>query len=178
MKPLIYIGVCLGIIAIVCTALLFTLYPLKYKKHINHAATTYNVDPVLIASVINAESGFKRDAVSSKGAVGLMQIMPPTAEWVAKKMSMEYTSEMLADPRTNIIMGTYYLNYLLEKFKDVRTALIAYNAGEGKVITWLTDGRYSTEAEGYSILITSPYPGTNKYVDRIMNGMTFYKVRF
>lgn len=178
MKPLIYIGATFGIIAIVFTAILFTLYPLRYKKHITLAATTYDVNPVLIASVINAESGFRRNAVSSKGAIGLMQVMPQTGEWVAKKMNIEFNSETLKDPRTNILIGTYYLNYLLEKFEDIKTALIAYNAGEGKVITWLTDGKYSAEAEGHAVLISSPYPATNKYVEKILNGMNFYKARF
>lgn len=178
MKPLIYIGVCLGIIAIVFTTVIFTLYPLKYKKHIDIAANTYNVDPVLIASVINAESGFRRNAISSKGAVGLMQVMPPTAEWIAEKINIDIDSKTLEDPHTNILIGTYYLNYLLDKFNDLRTALIAYNAGEGKVVTWLTDGRYSTEANGHSVLTSCPYPSTNRYVEKILNSVNIYKLRF
>ena len=178
MKPLLYIGIVLGVIAIIFVAILFSVYPLRYKKHINEAATIYSVDPVLVASVINAESSFRRDAVSSKGAVGLMQLMPATAEWVAGQMKIEYSPEILKDPRINIQIGTFYLNYLLDKFKDVKTALIAYNAGEGSVMTWLADGRFSTTAEGHSVLTSCPYPVTNRYVEKVLNGMNFYKIRF
>jgi len=171
MKPLFFVIFSLGIIAIVLTAVLLTAYPLKYKKHINAAADLYDVDPVLIASVINAESSFRRGAVSNKGAVGLMQIMPATGQWCAKKMNIEFNEETLQDPRTNILIGTFYLSYLQEKFRDERTALMAYNAGEGKVTAWLA--KIDQPA-----LLTCPYPETNKYVDEVLNGLKFYKLRF
>ena len=171
MKPLIILTACLVVIATVFTATLLAIYPLKYKKHISETAELYNVDQSLIASVINAESSFRPDSVSNKGAIGLMQIMPATGEWVAKKMQIEFTNETLTDPHTNVLIGTFYLNYLLNKFKDERTALIAYNAGEGKVTKWLADSESST-------LTTSPYPVTNKYVDKVINGKRFYRFRF
>jgi len=171
MKPFLYICLALSLVAIVFVTVLFTMFPLKHKNYITEAATLYNVDPVLIASVINAESSFRKDAVSQKGAVGLMQVMPATGEWVAKQLKIDFTEETLKDPHTNILIGTYYLNYLLEKFKDLKTALIAYNAGEGKVATWLTDA-------GVTTLTTCPYPVTNKYVEKVLNGMNFYKIRF
>jgi soluble lytic murein transglycosylase len=170
MKPLLYLGACLVIIVIVFTATLFTVYPLKYKKYIIEAADLYNVDRVLIASVINAESSFRKDAISNKGAVGLMQIMPTTGEWVAGKIGIEFTAETLTDPRTNILIGTFYLNYLITKFGDTRTALIAYNAGEGKVRTWLAE-------QGALTLTTCPYPVTNRYADKVSHGMRFYRIR-
>jgi len=171
MKPLLYMSLCLVVIVILFTTALFVVYPLKYKKHIIEASEFYNVDRVLIASVINAESSFRKDAVSNKGAVGLMQIMPTTGEWVAGKMKIDFNDETLKDPHTNILIGTFYLNYLLGKFKDTRTALIAYNAGEGKVTTWLAEA-------GSTTLTTSPYPVTNRYVDKVLNSMGFYKIRF
>jgi len=178
MKILLYILIGFTLLAVVSTAILFTLYPLRYRKYINEAAALHNIEPAIIASVINAESGFRRNAVSNKGAVGLMQIMPTTAEWLAGKMDIEFSQEMLKNPRTNILIGTFYLNYLLNKFQDLRTALIAYNAGEGKVITWLTDGRFSTDSNGRSILTSCPYPETNRYVERVLRSMRFYRFRF
>jgi len=170
MKPLLYLGICLVVVIVLFTVALFAMYPLKYKDHITEASELYNVDKVLIASVINAESSFKPNAVSNKGAIGLMQVMPSTGEWVAKKMSVEWGDEILYDPRTNILIGTYYLNYLLNKFNDVTTALIAYNAGEGKVAVWLSENDTTT-------LTSCPYPVTNRYVKKVMNGLDFYKVR-
>jgi len=170
MKPLLYLGLCLVVVVVLFVAALLTMYPLKYKDHISEASELYNVDKVLIASIINAESSFRPNAVSNKGAVGLMQVMPATGEWVAKKMKIEFDDSTLYDPRTNILIGTYYLNYLLSKFNDTQTALIAYNAGEGKVATWLTE----SEA---TVLTSCPYPVTNRYVKKVMQGQDFYKAR-
>lgn len=178
MKPLICLGAILGVVAIAFTITLLALYPLKYKGHINEAAILYNVDRSLIASVINAESSFRPNAISDKGAVGLMQVMPATAEWIGSKINIEVTDEALENPQTNILIGTFYLNYLLDKFKDTKTALIAYNAGEGKVMAWLADGKYSASAEGHSVLTSCPYPVTNRYVEKVMGGMNMYKLRF
>jgi len=179
MKPLLYIGICLSLVAIIFSAVVLAAFPLKYKKEINQAARTYDVDRRLVASVINAESSFRSNAVSNKGAVGLMQIMPATAEWAAQKMKIEFTQESLTDPEINVLIGTWYLNYLLNKFKDLKTALIAYNAGEGKVTTWLADDRFAVATNaGHSVLTSCPYPATNRYVEKVMNGMNFYRVRF
>jgi len=148
---------------------LFAFYPIKYKTEIREAAALYSVDKVLVAGIINAESGFKKDAVSAKGAVGLMQIMPPTADYIAAQTGWGEGFD-LRDPRTNIMFGTYYLRYLLDKFGDTKTALIAYNAGEGNVTRWLADARVA-------VLTTSPYKETNAYVDKVLNSRSFYRFR-
>jgi soluble lytic murein transglycosylase len=178
MKPCLYLGLALGVVALIFTAVLFAVSPLKYKRDIRETAGLYNVDPVLVAAVINAESSFIPNAVSPKGAIGLMQIMPETAEWVAKQIRIEVNAETLKDPHINILIGTFYLDYLMTKFGDVKTALIAYNAGEGKVNTWLTDTRYAATANTHTVLTSCPYPSTNKYVEKVLNGKNFYKARF
>lgn len=90
------------------------------------AAGKYRLDPCLILSVIGAESGFNRNAVSPKGASGLMQLMPATAS--------RFGVRNIFDPRENVLGGTSYLRWLLERFGgDVRLALAGYNAGEGAV---------------------------------------------
>ena len=155
-----------AVVAMIFSFITVFAYPLKYKSHIREAAAAYNIDASLIAGIIRAESSFKSSAVSPKGAIGLMQIMPPTAEFVAKKMGK--TGYDLFDPKDNINMGTFYLRYLIEKFGDLRTALIAYNAGEGNVTKWL---------DGASKLSTSPFPETNTYVERVLNAKNFYKYR-
>jgi len=144
-------------------------YPLKYKDEITAAGKEFDVCPALIASVVKAESKFKPDAVSHVGAVGLMQIMPTTAEYIAKLMPIENYD--LENPVDNIRMGTFYLRYLLNRFPDTRTAIMAYNAGEGNVKRWLAEN-----PELY--LERTPYAETNAYVDRVFNAMNYYKNRF
>jgi len=161
------------LVAVVFSAVTLFAFPLKYKGTIRTASNAHNVDPVLVASVIRAESNFKPGAVSAKGAVGLMQIMPSTGEFIAKKMGLaDYD---LWDARTNIEMGTFYLRYLLDKFEDLKTALIAYNAGEGNVQKWLS----AADIGGGGVkLAKCPYPETNAYVEKVLNGMNYYRLRF
>jgi len=93
---------------------------------IYEAATLNSLDPCLIISVMRAESAFNRMAVSPKGASGLMQLMPATAE--------RFGVRNIFDPRENILAGAKYLRWLLDRFNgDVRLALAGYNAGEGAV---------------------------------------------
>jgi len=154
-------------IAIVITAFVFlvglitmsSLYPLKYREYILTASQKFDIDPELIASVINAESSFRRHAVSKKGAVGLMQLLPTTAEWVVGHNDFDLT-----DPKTNIMIGVQYLRYLLDKFGDTKTALMAYNAGPGRVQTWNNE--------------SDIYPVTKRYVETVLHGQRFYRLRF
>jgi hypothetical protein len=93
---------------------------------VQEAASRNGLDPCLIISVMRAESGFHRTAVSPKGASGLMQLMPETAA--------RFGVRNIFDPRENILAGATYLRWLLERFGgDVRLALAGYNAGEGSV---------------------------------------------
>ncbi len=145
--------------------LLFNVcFPLKYQQEIIVASKLYSVDPVLIASVINAESSFDKNKVSSKHAIGLMQLLPSTAQSLTDK------EIDLFDPATNIKLGVKYLAYLIKKFDDVDTALFAYNAGEGNVTRWLTE-------QGKTCLNTCPFKETNAYVTKIKKSMKFYRGR-
>jgi len=155
-----------SVIVIVFSSIAFIAFPLRYKNDIRDASAEFGVDAVLIASVILAESRFRTDAVSSKGAVGLMQIMPQTARFIASQMNIKDFD--LRDARTNIFFGTFYLRYLLDKFEDTRTTLMAYNAGEGRVRGWL---------DGAKRLETTPFPETNAYVERVLNAKNFYRWR-
>ena len=129
------------------------------------AAKTYAVDPVLVASVINAESGFDKTKVSPKQAVGLMQLLPSTAAAMAPGEEID-----LFDPTTNITLGVKYLAYLIGKFGDIDTALFAYNAGEGNVARWLSE-------QGKTKLTTCPFKATNAYVDKIKKSLKYYRGR-
>ena len=107
----------------------------QVRKHLHEAATVHRIDYELLQALIATESGFDSAAVSPKGAIGLMQVMPATAERYGlsgdRKTSIE---KKLADPRTNIRTGARYLNDLLKMFPGrLELALAAYNAGEGAV---------------------------------------------
>lgn len=94
------------------------------------------VDPSFIASVIAAESSYNEYALSSVGAVGLMQLLPSTARYVADRAGMKApTKEDLHNPEVNIALGVRYLRDLLKKFKNAEEALLAYNWGPGNVVT-------------------------------------------
>ncbi len=105
------------------------------RHHIRDASNTHNIDFELIQALIATESGFDADAVSPKGAVGLMQLMPATAQRYGvasdRKVPLE---KKLTDPRTNIRAGSRYLSDLIKMFPGkLELALAAYNAGEGAV---------------------------------------------
>lgn len=117
------------------------------QKHLQAAAKTHQVDYELLKAVVAAESGFDADAVSPKGAVGLMQLLPSTAQQYGvqadaagrknrkgQPVPARTVEEKLTDPQTNINAGARYLAYLIRLFKgELELALAAYNAGEGAV---------------------------------------------
>ena len=151
---------------------MYFLYPIKYKDEIKKYSSEYRIESELVASLINAESGFDENAISSKGAIGLMQIMPSTAEWVASLIGVEYKDEYLKNPDYNIMIGCYYLKYLKNKFDDRIVILCAYNAGEGVVSSWLNDTNYSYDGK---TLDNIPYKSTNVYVKKILSSIDIYR---
>ena len=159
-----------GIYLFLCLSYIF--YPIKYKDTILLYSEEYNIESNLIASLINAESSFNADAISNKGAIGLMQLMPQTAKWLAEQLDIEYTDEKLFDPEYNIRLGVYYLSYLSEKFRDTRTILCAYNAGEGVVRGWLKNSEYSSDGKTLDVI---PYAETKAHVEKVEKGLKIYE---
>jgi len=100
-----------------------------------HAASTkFQLPPEMILAVIRIESAFDVNALSNKGAVGLMQILPSTAQEIAQELRMEWRGEdLLRDPSANIQMGAYYLTKMIGQFNDLAVALTAYNHGPGRI---------------------------------------------
>ncbi|MCL5735858.1 MAG: lytic transglycosylase domain-containing protein [Actinobacteria bacterium] len=115
------------------------LYPIHYQKGIERVADRYHVDPYLVAAVVRTESDYDARAVSHAGAVGLMQLMPETAQWIVHLDSWQGPANpTLTNPDDNLELGSCYLAYLIERFaKDLRAAVAAYNAGQGAVDNWL-----------------------------------------
>ncbi|MBC7467173.1 MAG: lytic transglycosylase domain-containing protein [Bdellovibrio sp.] len=108
----------------------------KITKAILTEANKYNIDPVFLISVIKTESAFNPVAVGTSGEIGLMQLMPKTGEYIAKKVGMKNYkgAKTLRDPVKNIKLGAAYFNYLREKFANAAYKYVpAYNVGPGKV---------------------------------------------
>ena len=101
---------------------------------IHEASTRFEIPPEMLLAVIRIESAFDPNALSHKGAVGLMQILPSTAQEIAQELRMEWSGdELLRDPSANIAMGAYYLTKLIGQFDDLAVALAAYNHGPGRI---------------------------------------------
>ena len=148
------------------------IYRQDYSEYVEKYAKEYNVDPLLIYSIIKAESNFDDEAVSGKGATGLMQLMDNTAKEIATNESLEYVSnESLFDPETNIKLGVKYFADLIAIFKNEAVALAAYNAGMGTVQGWIDKG--TIKADG-SDIENIPYNETNMYVRKILNDYGIY----
>jgi len=105
----------------------------KLAKLIIYECGNYDLDPFLILAVIQVESDFTPKAVSSKGAIGLMQVMPKTGEYVAKNLGISYNGRnSLYDPFVNVKLGIHYLSFLEDQFDSMESALAAYNYGPSK----------------------------------------------
>lgn len=155
--------------------LLRQLYPFPHRDVILEAARAQNLDPYLVAAVIRAESKWDPDAVSPKGARGLMQVLPATGAWAAREMGLEaYSDERLFEPETNIRVGTWYLADLRDEFGgDWVLVLAAYNGGRRTVRSWLEAGRIGPP--GASDPDRIPYAETRAYVHRVLAGWERYR---
>jgi len=161
------------VIVVICINKLMikVLYKKEYSEYVSKYSEQYEVDENLIYALIKAESNFEADAVSNKNAMGLMQLMPATAEEIAEKIEVEITENNLLDPDVNINLGTKYISILLEKYECVEVALAAYNAGIGNVDKWIDNG--TIKADGSNIE-NIPFKETNTYVRKIMRDYKIY----
>ena len=146
-------------------------YPLEFESEINAAAEEFSVPKDVICAVIYVESSFDKDAVSSAGARGLMQIMPSTFADIQKALKTEHTDDDLFDPAVNIRAGTYYLSYLYRQLGDWQLVHAAYNAGIGTVWGWLDNENYSKDGK----LTEIPYKETKNYLQKIELAKEKYK---
>ncbi|MBE7021670.1 MAG: lytic transglycosylase domain-containing protein [Ruminococcaceae bacterium] len=153
------------------------LYPVRHAEYIWRYAEDYQVNPYLVMSIIKAESNFDEDAVSHKNASGLMQIIEPTAEWIADRMELQnFSYESITEPELNIQMGCYYISYLLEQYEgDLKNALAAYNAGTGNVNQWLANPEYTKDGKTLSHI---PFPETRRYITRVTNNLRMYTLLY
>jgi soluble lytic murein transglycosylase len=150
------------------------IYPFPYQDIVYQYALERELDPFLVAGVIRAESKFDTKAVSPKGALGLMQMMPETAKWVAEQMERnDFTTAQLENPEINISMGTWYLASLKKEFKGNEVLMLAaYNGGRGNVKQWM--GQYAWDMSFHDSK-KIPFGETKKYVDRVLYSKKRYQ---
>ena len=146
------------------------VYPLGYKEQVFYCADAYDLDKALVFAVIKVESGFDALAKSKAGALGLMQITENTGKYIAKLLGKKDYD--LLDPNTNIEFGCYYLSYLIVRFKNIETAICAYNAGEGNVSAWLSNADLSADGK---TLKSIPFTETREYLIKIKKTFSKYK---
>lgn len=147
-------------------------HPREYSEFVEKYSSEYGVPEYIVYSVIKTESSFKGDAVSHAGAIGLMQMMPETFEWLAQKRGESDNSGLLYDPETNIKYGTYFLSYLYAEYGNWNTVFAAYNCGMGKVNEWIAGNEYSDE---YGNLTEIPIGETREYVKKVNKAIELYK---
>ncbi|MGI8428950.1 MAG: lytic transglycosylase domain-containing protein [Solirubrobacteraceae bacterium] len=147
--------------------------PLQHADIIRQQASQKRLDPALIAAVIYAETKFD-PRPSAAGAQGLMQILPSTARFLARRSGARtFTTADLATPRVNIAYGSYYLRYLIDEYGGNTTlAVAAYNGGESNVSRWLARAR----ADGGSFTLSDiPFAETRAYVVKVLGAQRDYR---
>ncbi len=165
-----------GVVILAALAFLYGYWaPFPYQPTVLRTARLTGVDPYLAAAVIRVESRFRPDAVSSRGAVGLMQLLPSSAAWISLQMHRQGSAN-LYNPATNIALGTWYLKYLLETYHNNSTlALAAYNGGPETVDRWLKSGVLTENQRSYRNI---PYPETADFVRRVHEFRLIYRIMY
>jgi soluble lytic murein transglycosylase len=147
-------------------------FPMPFRETVTKRAQSISLDPAYVYGLIRQESRFIMDARSGVGASGLMQVMPATARWTAKKIGLEgFTQEQLNDRDTNIAIGTAYLKFALDDFNgSMPMAAAAYNAGPGRPRTW----RNGPVLDGAIWAESIPFSETRDYVKKVLSNTTSY----
>lgn len=152
------------------------LYPLGYWGLVQEQSTQYALDPYLVVALIREESAFGERVVSSSGAVGLMQLLPTTANHLVNAKSSSGDPTKLDAPANNIALGTRYLAMMLEEFKgNWARALAAYNAGPNQVRRWL--GRLGDRTDD-EFIEEIPFSETRAYVKRVLGSYYRYRAQY
>ena len=149
------------------------LYPRPYAATVERLEQRYELPPGLVNAVMRQESAFRPEARSQVGAIGLMQLMPTTAERAARELSLEHASERLTQAEYNLELGAYYLGKLLGSFdQSAVLAVSSYNAGPRAVSSWLAGGK-RLPLDLWAARI--PYAETRNYVARVMSNWARYR---
>jgi soluble lytic murein transglycosylase len=146
-------------------------FPTPHRDLVVRRSAEVNLDPAYVYGLIRQESRFVTDARSSVGAGGLMQVMPATARWTARKLGIPFSNEQLHDRDTNVAIGTGYLKLVLDDFDgSMALAAAAYNAGPRRPRTWRNVTPLETAAWAENV----PFPETRDYVKKVLANTTMY----
>jgi peptidoglycan lytic transglycosylase len=148
-------------------------YPMEHAAAITAEAAATGVEPDLIAAVIYQESKYAENARSPRGAVGLMQVLPETADWIHRQRGAPAAGpDRLAEPEVNIAYGTWYLDYLLDKYRSQDLALAAYNGGETNLMVWIATAR----RDGHALTLADvPFSETRNFVGAVRDARSVYR---
>ena len=146
-------------------------FPTPFRKEVQAVARDIGLDPAYVYGLIRQESRFILNARSTVGASGLMQLMPATARWTAKKIGMDYTADLITDRDTNLKLGAHYLKLVLDDFSGSQAlAAAAYNAGPGRPRKW----REGPVLEPAVWAENIPLSETRDYVKKVLSNTVYY----
>jgi soluble lytic murein transglycosylase len=146
-------------------------YPMPYQRDIVAAARGAGLEPAFVFGLIRQETRFMTQMRSYVGASGLMQLMPATAKWAARKGGIAYRPELISDPATNLRIGTFYLKMVLDSFGgSAPMAAAAYNAGPARPRRW----RGSANVDPVIWAENVPFAETRDYVKKVMTNAAIY----
>lgn len=148
------------------------IYQKKYSQYVEKYAEENNLDPLLVYSIIKAESNFKENAKSNSNAIGLMQVMLSTAQEIGITLEENITEESLYNAELNIKIGTKYFKKLVDKYNNYKLAIMAYNAGMGNLDKWLEQGIIDENGENIENI---PFEETKNYVKKILQNYKIYQ---
>jgi soluble lytic murein transglycosylase len=151
-------------------------YPAPYRTELQEHLREHGLDEAWVYGLMRQESRFATGAKSETGASGLMQIMPTTARWVAKKLGLKsYRNALIHQLDTNLRIGTYYMKSVLSRSENNPVlASAAYNAGPTRALQWRDD----KPLEGAIYAETIPYQETRDYVEKVMSNTVYYADQF
>jgi soluble lytic murein transglycosylase len=146
-------------------------FPTPFRREVQARARELGLDPAYVYGLIRQESRFVMDARSSVGASGLMQLMPATARWTARKIGLDFRPEQIVDRDTNLRLGTQYLKLVLDDFGGSQAmAAAAYNAGPSRPRRWREGPQLEPAAWAENI----PFNETRDYVKKVLSNSTYY----
>jgi soluble lytic murein transglycosylase len=146
-------------------------FPTPLLKDVSARAKEIGLDPAFVYGLIRQESRFIMDARSHVGASGLMQLMPATARWTAKKIGLPYSPSLITDRDTNLRLGNAYLKLVLDDMGGSQAmAAAAYNAGPGRPRKW----REGPVLDAAVWVENIPFTETRDYVKKVLSNATYY----
>lgn len=152
-------------------------FPFPFRELVEREAAEWGVDPIMLAALIRQESAFKADIVSHAGAIGLMQVMPPTGAQLARAHGPErFTPEVLSSPEINLHLGSAFLVEMTRRFDGTLPfVLSAYNAGPSRANRWM---RYPEAEDELRFTERIPFVETRGYVKNVRRNLGLYRVLY